>query len=716
MSQGTAGGCRSRLRWLVKYLLLILFGVVLNMVPAQLALTLKLPVYLDVIGTIVTGMTGGYLPGIFVGYATNLLKTFLLDSPDSIYYCAVNVLIAVLAARLREKEWFKSWWKTLLSVPLFALIGGFLGSLLTWVLYAFDFSEGISGNFARQIHQNLGFSPFWAQMSADYLIDIVDKLISVGAAQLIFRGIPAKIRDSFHYNYWLQNPMTLGEFRRAERFRPRKISLRTKILVLLIVSMTLIGTVTTVISFNSFRNELYITQKETGRSVTNIMKGCFDADRVEEYMTLGREAPGYAEVEKKLKNVLDSSHHIAYVYVYQIQEDGCHVVFDLDTLDLEASPPGTVMEFEEAFQPYLPDLLAGNPIDTIESDDSFGWLLTTYTPVADSSGKTVCYACTDISMDALRKDECRFLAKIISLFVSFTVLILAAFLWFSVYGVVLPINSMAMAAGNFAYNDEGELEEEANQIHNLGIRTGDEIENLYQAITKTTDDAVRYIHESREKNDVINRMQESLIITMADLVEDRDENTGDHIKKTAAYTQIIMEQLRKEGHYTDQLTDDYMKDVVRSAPLHDIGKIKIPDAILNKPGKLDEDEFNKMKMHTVYGGEIIEHTRAAAGEISYLGVAKDLATYHHERWDGRGYPSGLKGEEIPLSARIMAVADVFDALVSKRCYKEGFSFEKSMGIIREESGTHFDPLVAGAFLNAGDRVKEVMNAFSGEEA
>jgi HD-GYP domain-containing protein (c-di-GMP phosphodiesterase class II) len=148
--------------------------------------------------------------------------------------------------------------------------------------------------------------------------------------------------------------------------------------------------------------------------------------------------------------------------------------------------------------------------------------------------------------------------------------------------------------------------------------------------------------------------------------------------------------------------------VFRSAPLHDIGKIHIPDAVLNKPGKLTDEEFALMKKHTIYGGDVIEKTRPASANISFLDVAKDLATYHHEWWNGRGYPEGLKGEEIPLSARIMAVADVFDALVSKRCYKPGFGFEKSMEIIREESGTHFDPLVAGAFLNAADEVRKVL--------
>ena len=138
-----------------------------------------------------------------------------------------------------------------------------------------------------------------------------------------------------------------------------------------------------------------------------------------------------------------------------------------------------------------------------------------------------------------------------------------------------------------------------------------------------------------------------------------------------------------------------------------MGKIQVSDTLLNKPGRLTDEEFEEMKKHTVYGGVIISRAIEISPDPGYLSEARNLATYHHERWDGKGYPSGLKGEEIPLSARIMAVADVFDALVSRRSYKDPFSFEKAMDIIREESGTHFDPVVAEVFLRAEDQVREI---------
>jgi response regulator RpfG family c-di-GMP phosphodiesterase len=201
-------------------------------------------------------------------------------------------------------------------------------------------------------------------------------------------------------------------------------------------------------------------------------------------------------------------------------------------------------------------------------------------------------------------------------------------------------------------------------------------------------------------------------MVLADIIESRDKCTGDHIRKTAEYSKIILKKLKEMGEYPEILTDEYIGNVVRAAPLHDIGKINIPDAILNSPEKLTDEQYSKMKSHTVAGYEIIEKAIANLEDTGYLEQAKQMAHYHHERWDGSGYPSHLKGEEIPLSARIMAVADVFDALMSKRSYKEPFTFEKAMSLIEEGAGTHFDPKVVAAFSAAAEEVRKVSMKFS----
>lgn len=196
----------------------------------------------------------------------------------------------------------------------------------------------------------------------------------------------------------------------------------------------------------------------------------------------------------------------------------------------------------------------------------------------------------------------------------------------------------------------------------------------------------------------VSAMQSGMITLMAEIVENRDDNTGGHIKRTAKYVEQIAEELKKRGAYSSVLTDAYVRDMIVAAPLHDIGKIHIPDNILNKPGRLTEEEFAIMKTHTTAGRDLLVQAKSELGEFPYLHMAIEMAESHHEWWNGKGYPEGISGEEIPLCARIMAVADVFDALTSKRCYKDEMPLEKAYAIIREESGTHFDPVVAEAFL------------------
>lgn len=204
-------------------------------------------------------------------------------------------------------------------------------------------------------------------------------------------------------------------------------------------------------------------------------------------------------------------------------------------------------------------------------------------------------------------------------------------------------------------------------------------------------------------------MQFNIITMMADIVENRDDNTGGHIKRTAKYVEIIADELRKRGEYSDILTEKYISDMVVAAPLHDIGKIHISDVILNKPGRLTDDEFEIMKTHTTAGEKLLIHAKDELGESSYLDMAIEMAAYHHEWWNGKGYPYNIKENEIPLCARIMAVADVFDALTAKRCYKNAMPIEKAVSIIREETGTHFDPIVAEAFLSAVGKIELDLN-------
>ena len=187
---------------------------------------------------------------------------------------------------------------------------------------------------------------------------------------------------------------------------------------------------------------------------------------------------------------------------------------------------------------------------------------------------------------------------------------------------------------------------------------------------------------------------------LASLAETRDNETGNHIRRTQAYVDILARTLAEASEYRALRQGDIIDILVKAAPLHDIGKVGIPDHILNKPGALSPDEWRIMQTHTVIGSDAIEHSLEGEenhAPLAFLHVAMDIAHSHHEKWDGSGYPAGLKGIEIPLAARLMAVADVFDALISERVYKRAFSHDEAARIIREGRGTHFEPNLVDAF-------------------
>jgi putative two-component system response regulator len=217
---------------------------------------------------------------------------------------------------------------------------------------------------------------------------------------------------------------------------------------------------------------------------------------------------------------------------------------------------------------------------------------------------------------------------------------------------------------------------------------------------------------NQETTEKIESIQQQIIEAFSSIIEGRDNSTGMHIKRTAAYVEMVLAGLEEYGYYVNELTEELKDAIIRSAPLHDIGKIVVSDAILCKPGKLTKEEFEIMKCHTTEGGKLIKETLSDIDNNIMLETAINMATYHHEKWLGGGYPCNLKGEDIPLCARVMAIADVFDALVSKRCYKESFTYDESFKIIENEAGKHFDPKIAEVFLGMKEDVINICEGWS----
>lgn len=221
----------------------------------------------------------------------------------------------------------------------------------------------------------------------------------------------------------------------------------------------------------------------------------------------------------------------------------------------------------------------------------------------------------------------------------------------------------------------------------------------------------------RERTQEILMIQQATLMSFATLAEYRDMETGAHIRRIKEYSRILAETLQKNNRYKNYITDQYIDLLYASSPLHDIGKVGIPDAILLKAGKLTEEEYEIMKNHTTFGKKAIETVENDLMKLPFLHLAKEIAYSHHEKYDGTGYPRGLVGDEIPLSGRIVAAADVFDGLVSRRVYKPPFSLSKALEIIIQGKGTHFDPDVVDALLASMERICEigVQQADSDEE-
>jgi putative two-component system response regulator len=210
----------------------------------------------------------------------------------------------------------------------------------------------------------------------------------------------------------------------------------------------------------------------------------------------------------------------------------------------------------------------------------------------------------------------------------------------------------------------------------------------------------------QEKTHQVVELQNSLLKTMSELVEFRDEATGGHIERTQNYVEIMLKKIFNEKIYWEEVSGWNLEFLIASVPLHDVGKIRISDTILNKPGKLTPEEFEIMKKHTTYGEEAIETTMRTTSEKDFLTHAKVFAGAHHEKWDGSGYPRGLKGPDIPLQGRLMAISDVYDALISERPYKKPFSHDDAIGIIRDGKGAHFDPVLVDLLDDLAPLFKE----------
>lgn len=697
----------------------ILVGVTLGVFFTFLTDHFGLPIYLDMIGTVCVASIAGIFPGIMTAVMTDLV-CMLTFNHYALYFCSVNTLIAIYTAWFTRENKFVSLKNITMFVASSGTIAGVLSAFIQWRLFNEPQHASIAAFVEAMSVSSIHLKVLFFYI-ANILINIVGLGISTGFAILFHLIIPKEIQFRIRNSGWRQKPLPVERCKQLDAANSDiRFSIRKRMTIMIFATMTAVVTIMSFIGLNLYFRSAKESMIENAYDTLDAAALVIDGDKIKDYVRYGDEAPGYRETNDMLYYIWKSSTDMEYLYVLIPSEEYVTFVFDVEdresTGGVEAFIPGDMVAIEDAFKPYLPALLAGEEIEPIESDDRWNWIVTVYKPLFDSEGNCVAYVGADGSLDYMADYMKIFLLHLILILLGFFILLIGYALWSTGLFIVYPINSIVDEIEKFtnAGSEQKDLDEAVRSLRSLEIRTGDELEKLYRTICNMATNQTEQIRKVKKLSESTAQMQDGMIITMADLVENRDSDTGAHIQKTAAYVKIIVEGLKEKGYYSEKITPKFISDVVRSAPLHDIGKINIPDEVLNKPGKLTDEEYEIMKTHTTAGRKIMEKAISTVEGENYLKEARNMAAYHHERWDGKGYPEGLHGEVIPLSARIMAVADVFDALTSPRVYKPAFPLEKALSMIQEGAGTQFDAKCVEVFMEHLPEVKVILRKYNEE--
>lgn len=489
-------------------ILICVAAVIVNIVGSCVARSFNLPLYLDTSGTIFVAMLSGYVPGIVVGFATNFINSFAEES--EMYYCSISIFVAIYTTFLARRGYFQKISKTLLTIPALAFITASTTALIENFLLCTGVVEVING-----IQMNF---------TAIFLREVVDKGLLVLIMFVAIKFVPPQIKTFFREWGLRQAPLT-AEIKRAvyERKCP-KSSLRTKVLLMLMLSAIFIAASIALISYRIFEQSAAVAQVKIAEGLTTIIANEINPARVDEYIKSGRAVPGYVEIEKKLRAIKNSNNDIKFLCVRQITAQGCRVVFNAD----EKFSPGDPIDLHPSALPYLDDLIAGKGIPPVAFDRDGVQMLTIYKPIYDSKGHCVCYATINFSMSLISEYGRAFISKVMMLFSGCFVFVFVLGLRFVENNIILPVNTMDYCARGFTY-DTGEVcQNNVDQLKRLKIHTGDEIENLYHALLNTTQDVLNYLNKFRQAKRQVEEMDE---------LAHTDSLTG--IKNKAAYDEAI---------------------------------------------------------------------------------------------------------------------------------------------------------------------------------
>ena len=699
----TKGGAQTRI-------LLSLTGIMINVMLAFLMDKIGMPLFLDAIGTIAVAAVGGLFPGILTAVMTNAICGIF--DQNAVYFGFLNALIAIFTVWYIRKFSQKKISSFIMYILIVAFVSGSISAVINWNLL--DGAQVAKNSETTELFAStIGGNLFLAYYIYTLLRNILDKGLSAAVAWLLLILIPNNILHRLERGNWKQEPLSRDEIQKLKVWgKDTRHSMGRRTTAIVISTSLILIVVTGWIGFGLYFNNTKQEKTIDALNALRLSADVIDPEKINGFIAAGEDAEGYLETQELLRKIKRASVSVENMFFVKFEKNAGRRIFDLNSDKGEAIP--VKIDYDENFLEHLPQFLAGENVQPLEHGSMRNWTRSIFYPIKDSGGRVVCYGVADISITNMQGYMKSFMTKAFFILLGFFILVIAHNLWVTNVTMVYPIRSMAKCVNDFSnlgYEQE-QLDKNVKSIRALKIETQDEVEELYNSICNMTLNLSEQMRDLRRLSDTTAKMQDGLIVTMADMVENRDSDTGAHIQKTAAYVKIIVEGLQKKGYYAEKIDAKFISDVVRSAPLHDIGKINIPDAVLNKPGKLTDEEFEIIKTHTTVGKKIMEDAISTVMGENYLKEARNMAAYHHERWDGKGYPDGLHGEIIPLSARIMAVADVFDALTSPRVYKPAFPLDKALDIIKEGKGTQFDPKCVEVFLENLPEVKVILKKYN----
>ena len=662
--------------------------------------------YFDTIGTIFVAFLGGSLPAIVIGISTNVILNYV--DAGSIYFSLINVIIAILASRAARYSKRKKIVRGILFILISSAVSSILSILIQYVISVVPVEGGIL-EVSNFMYSGEGLGHILSLIIVSFFLNIIDKGLSLIVAYLLYKIVPLHLQESIANYGWKQKPLSIEEIRESRRKSGNKTLLKN---VSFILSTTIIvlSLILVWISITFYYEDCKSEYSNEAFAIVESAASVIDGDEINEFVKWGNKATGYHDVQKILKMLLNNTQGVVKLSVFIAEQNGYLYLFQEAKPGVPILDNGIVLPYLEQYSPYIDSFKNGKVVDEIMFSNDKSIMTASY-PIRNSDGDTVAYVVADVYMSFLSEYAREYLLKTFLCFSGFIVLILVFGFTEVGYNLVFPINSITKASNEFldSHGDQKALDENVRKTRQISVRTGDEVEQLYVALCKMESEMAEYVRDLRHYADTTKKTQNGLIITLASIVESRDYNSNAHIQNTTAYVRIILNGLKKKGYYPEKISQKFMEELEMSAPLHDIGKIHISDSILNKRGELTEDEEEIFKLHTVYGRQIMEKAISTVKGDSYLKEARNMAAYHHERWDGTGYPDGLHGEVIPLSARIMALADELDDLTAPRRFKISYSLDEAIEIIRAESGKKFDPKCVDALLEGVSEVRAVIN-------